>query len=198
MRGLLVLLSCLPFLVAGPADAQTDAPGQSPDTSTSETTPSGQAVPRFVSLKFDVANGRSGPSQAHPIAWRYLRRALPMEVIAETPNWRRVRDPDGEITWMHKRVLSGRRSVFTLVETPLRARADIDAPEEAIADAGVTFTLERCRSGWCRVEAQGFRGWAQAHMLWGVYPHEQAGGTSAGDDRSATLSPSLSRDTALH
>lgn len=65
-------------------------------------TPSGQQVPRFVSLKVDVANGRSGPSRSHPIAWRYVRAGLPMEVIAETPDWRRVRDPDGEITWMHR------------------------------------------------------------------------------------------------
>lgn len=196
MRCPLIVFICLFFIA--PAHAQDELDTTPPTQSASESTPSGQVVPRFVSLKFDVANGRSGPSQAHPIAWRYLRRSLPMEVIAETPNWRRVRDPDGEITWMHKRVLSGRRSVFTLVETPLRARADIDAPEEAIADAGVTFSLQRCRSGWCRIEAQGYRGWAQAQMLWGVYPSELASGASAGDDRSATLSPSHSRDTALH
>lgn len=196
MRRLLIVFICLLF--TQPALAQDMSGSAAQAQEPSESTPSGQAVPRFVSLKFDVANGRSGPSQAHPIAWRYLRRSLPMEVIAETPNWRRVRDPDGEITWMHKRVLSGRRSVFTLIETPLRARADIDAPEEAMVDAGVTFSLQRCRSGWCRIEARGFRGWAQAHMLWGVYPRELAGGAGADDDRSATLSPSHSRDTALH
>jgi SH3-like domain-containing protein len=185
MRHLITLLAI--SLTVSAAQAQDDG----------GTTPSGQEVPRFVSLKFDVANGRSGPSRAHPVAWRYMRAGLPMEVIAETPNWRRVRDPHGEVTWMHRRVLSGRRSVVTIEETVLRARADLDSAQEAIADAGVVLTLERCRAGWCRVEAQGFRGWAQALTLWGVYGDEQDASSSHDTDGSAALSASLPRDTAL-
>lgn len=160
-------------------------------------TPSGQNVPRFVSLKFDVANGRSGPSRAHPVAWTYLRSGLPMEVIAETPDWRRVRDPEGEVTWMHRRVLSGRRSVFTLEETVLYARADESAPIEAVAEAGVVLSLERCRAGWCRLETQGFRGWAEATTLWGVYAAEQHNSEVDVRDGSGALSASLAHDTAL-
>ncbi len=156
-------------------------------------TPSGQPVPRFVSLKFDVANGRSGPSQAHPIAWRYTRVGLPMQVIAETEEWRRVVDPEGETTWMHRSILSGRRSAFTADETILRARAEADAPIEAVAEPGIVLFLERCRTGWCRVEAQGYRGWVETHTLWGLYLDEQ--GESG--NGSAALSGSLPRDTAL-
>tara|TARA_R110000868_G_scaffold13584_2_gene63179 strand:+ start:20981 stop:21541 length:561 start_codon:yes stop_codon:yes gene_type:complete len=162
-----------------------------------EPTPSGQAVPRFVSLKFDVANGRSGPSRGHPVAWRYVRAGLPMEVIAETPDWRRVRDPEGEVTWMHRSILSGRRSVITLEETPLRARAEIEAPAEAVAEAGVILMLERCRTGWCRVEAQGYRGWARADALWGVYASEQGDDNPVENDGNPALSGSSARDTAL-
>lgn len=160
-------------------------------------TPSGQAVPRFVSLKVDVANGRSGPSSQHPIAWRYLRVGLPMEVIAETPDWRRVRDPDGEVTWMHRSILSGRRSVYTLQETPLHARDSDSSPIEAVAEAGVILSLERCRTGWCRVEGQGFRGWVRPHTLWGVYPQELDGETGEDADGSPALSTSVAHDTAL-
>ena len=160
-------------------------------------TPSGQAVPRFVSLKVDVANGRSGPSSQHPIAWRYLRAGLPMEVIAETPDWRRVRDPEGEVTWMHRSILSGRRSVYTLEETTLHARDSDSSPIEAVAEPGVILSLERCRTGWCRVEAQGFRGWVRPHTLWGVYPQELDGETGDDSDGNPALSPSVAHDTAL-
>lgn len=156
-------------------------------------TPSGQPVPRYVSLKFDVANGRSGPSQAHPIAWRYTRAGLPMQVIAETEEWRRVVDPDGETTWMHRSILSGRRSAYTTDETVLRARAETDAPIEAVAEAGIVLSLERCRTGWCRVEAQGYRGWVETQTLWGLYEEERAEPANG----SAALSASLTRDTAL-
>jgi len=36
-------------------------------------TPSGFAVPRYVSMKFGKTNGRSGPSVNHPIVWQYRR-----------------------------------------------------------------------------------------------------------------------------
>ena len=167
------------------------------DDSDRADTPSGQQVPRFVSLKVDVANGRSGPSRSHPIAWRYVRAGLPMEVIAETPDWRRVRDPDGEVTWMHRSILSGRRSVWTLDETPLHARDNGDSPVEAIAGPGVALSLERCRTGWCRVEAQGYRGWARTDTLWGVYPEERADAETQTGDGSAVLSTTRPRDTTL-
>lgn len=179
----LLVLICL----AAPLQAQESG----------QPTPSGQDVPRFVSLKFDVANGRSGPSRSHPVAWRYVRAGLPMEVIAETPDWRRVRDPEGEVTWMHRSILSGRRTVITIADTSLRARADEEAPPEAIAEAGVILALERCRTGWCRVEGQGYRGWARADALWGVYANERGDDPAGENDGSPALSGSLARDTAL-
>lgn len=187
MRSLITLILCLTF--AGSAFAAQEAEHTA--------TPSGQAVPRFVSLKVDVANGRSGPSSQHPIAWRYLRAGLPMEVIAETPDWRRVRDPEGEVTWMHRSILSGRRSVYTLEETTLHARDSDSSPIEAVAEAGVILSLERCRTGWCRVEGQGFRGWVRPHTLWGVYQQELDTGTGDETDGNPALSRPVAHDTAL-
>lgn len=136
-------------------------------------THSGLPVPRFVSLKFESVNGRAGPSLGHPIVWEYVRAGFPLEVTAETADWRRVRDPDGEETWMHRRVLSGRRSVRLLAPAALRARPEADAVIEAEAEAGAVLWLERCRAGWCRLEADGRRGWTPADALWGVYGPER-------------------------
>lgn len=180
----------LAMVLISPAHARQQE-GEAADT------PSGQQVPRFVSLRVDVANGRSGPSSQHPIAWRYTRAGLPMEVIAETPDWRRVRDPDGEVTWMHRSILSGRRSVYTLEETPMHARDNGDSPVEAIAEPGVILSLERCRTGWCRVEAQGYRGWVRTSTLWGVYPEERGGNEAAPGHGNPALSTTLAHDTAL-
>lgn len=136
-------------------------------------THSGLPVPRFVSLKFESVNGRAGPSLGHPIVWEYTRAGLPLEVIAETADWRRVRDPDGEETWMHRRVLSGRRAVILSAAATLRARPEADAVVEAEAEAGAVLWLERCRAGWCRLEAGGRRGWLEAGTVWGIYPGER-------------------------
>lgn len=137
-------------------------------------TPSGQPVPRFVTLKFTEVRGRIGPSTSHPVRWDYRRQGLPVEIVAETSDWRRVRDPQGEESWMHRRTLSGRRAVHVIEETGLHTRPDAESPETARAEPGAILWLERCRSGWCRLESDGIRGWVIAAYLWGTYAHEQA------------------------
>lgn len=129
---------------------------------------SGLPVPRFVSLRYDEAIGRSGPSRQHPELYVYRRAGLPLEIVQETPDWRKVRDPDGVEVWMHRRLLSGRRAVWALEAADLRARPEGEASLIARIEPGARLWLERCRTDWCRLEADGRRGWAPAASLWGV------------------------------
>lgn len=129
---------------------------------------SGLPVPRFVSLRYDEAIGRSGPSRQHPELYVYRRAGLPLEVIQETPDWRKVRDPGGVEVWMHRRLLSGRRAVWALNAADLHARPEADASLIARIEPGARLWLERCRTDWCRLEADGRRGWAPAASFWGV------------------------------
>lgn len=135
---------------------------------------SGLPVPRFVSLRFDEAAGRAGPSADHPIAWMYQRAGLPVQVVAETPDWRKVRDPGGEEVWMHRRLLSGRRAVHAIQPADMLARPEADSALIARIETGALLWLERCRAGWCRLEADERRGWAPAAAFWGVYGDEAA------------------------
>lgn len=179
----LIMASIAGLAVEAPAFAQTCD------------TPSGQPVPRFVTLRFNDVRGRVGPSTSHPVRWEYRRAGLPVEIIAETEEWRRVRDPQGEESWMHRRTLSGRRAVEVREQTGLHARPDGESPLTAEAQPGVILALERCRLGWCRLEADGHRGWVRASALWGVYPYELIETMSADmpqgppcqDARTATL-----------
>lgn len=155
-----------PILLLGALLASEPASAQTCDTF------SGLPVPRFVSLKYNETRGRAGPSFGHPVAWLYQRQGLPVEIVAETPDWRRVRDPDGEEVWMHRRTLTGRRSVWAIEATRLLARPDETASLIADVEAGAVLWLERCRGGWCRLEADDRRGWARADAFWGVYPEE--------------------------
>ena len=146
---------------------------------------SGLVVPRFVSLRYDESVGRSGPSGEHPRLWVYQRAGLPVQVIQETPDWRKVRDPGGVEVWMHRRLLSGRRSVWALEATDLLARPDAESSLIARIEPDARLWLERCRPGWCRMEAGGRRGWAQAHAVWGLMP----GDTGADGALEGALAP---------
>src|SRR6185437_13740592 len=81
-------------------------------------TPSGLPVPRYVSLKFDKVNARAGPGDDHRVLWDYRVRGLPVQVIAETAEWRRICDPDGQLAWVHKRTTDGRRTTINMTQAP--------------------------------------------------------------------------------
>src|SRR3954471_17893516 len=85
-------------------------------------TPSGMAVPRYVSLKFDKVNARAGPGDDHRLLWVYRVRGLPVQVVAETAEWRRVCAPDGELAWVHKRTTDGRRAAMNTTAGPVPLR----------------------------------------------------------------------------
>jgi len=135
-------------------------------------TPSGYPVPRYVSLKYGEVNGRIGPSRQHPIAWQYRRRGLPLIIVAETEMWRKVRDINGDESWVRKPALSGERFAMAMANTSLRNKPKDNARITAIAEKNTLLKLEECDPrGWCRVKAaNGVKGWAARQSLWGAQP----------------------------
>lgn len=135
---------------------------------------SGLPVPRFVSLKSGEVYLREGPSPQHRVQWVYVRRGLPVEVIAEYDVWRRIRDADGVVGWVHKGMLDGRRSVLVTGEgnVPLRAAPVADAPVVAYAEAGVVARLKTCGGGFCEVEASRIDAYVSRDRIWGIYQDE--------------------------
>ncbi len=136
----------------------------------------GLALPRYVSLKTGEGNARRGPGLTHRIDWTFTRAGMPLRITAEFENWRRVEDAEGAGGWVHYSLLSGTRTVL-VTETMAEFRA---APEEGAAvlfqaEAGVVGRLIACRAAWCRVAADGRRGWVAKRAIWGVDPGEILG-----------------------
>ena len=67
----------------------------------------GLDIPRFVSLKSDDANIRVGPSVNYPIKLKYVFQNLPLEIIDEFDVWRKSKDHEGNIGWIHKSLIKG-------------------------------------------------------------------------------------------
>ena len=130
-------------------------------------------LPRFVSLKASEANIRRGPSLSHRIDWIYQHRNMPLMIIAEYGNWRRVVDRDGLGGWVHYVMLSGTRTVIIDAEIqPLFTRADYNSPQQALLERGVIAWIDACNIEWCRLHTNGHKGWAPKSALWGVEPTE--------------------------
>lgn len=132
-------------------------------------------LPRFVSLRADQVNMRAGPGARYPVDWVYMRRDLPVEVIAEYETWRKIRDPDGTEGWVHQSMLAGRRmAVVRGRKAMLRRTADDSSSAAAWLDPGVVLRLHQCPPGseYCRVEVEGYQGWLRRGEIWGIYKGE--------------------------
>lgn len=138
-------------------------------------TPSGFDVPRWVSIKSSPARARRGPGLDHRIMWEYRAAGLPVQVVAETRDWRMVCDPEGNIAWVHRTITSGRRTAFNRLDQPLdlRSRPDADSSVRARLAARAVITLDRCEDGWCRLQSGRTEGWAPAQALFGVQEQAQ-------------------------
>ena len=147
------------------ANAPASAPLLGPETNL--------PLPRYVSLKASESNVRRGPSLSHRIDWVFQRRNMPLQVVAEYGHWRRVIDRDGQGGWVHYTMLSGVRTVIIdQDQLVLRNQPSHDAAENALLEAGVIARLGECAAHWCRLNAGGYKGWAEKSVLWGVHPNE--------------------------
>jgi len=152
---------------------------------------SGLPLPRYVSLGSNKINVRHGPGQKYDIAWIFLQSGLPVEIIQEFEPWRKVRDSEGSEGWIHKTLLSGRRTALvtpwlgtdTNSPTTIYSRSDQSAPRKAMLQPGVLLSVDKCEESWCYVSGSykpnqdsdrkdNFAGWIYQSTLWGVYQNE--------------------------
>jgi SH3-like domain-containing protein len=129
---------------------------------------SGLPVPRYSSLRYDKVNGRAGPSLDYPVAWSYSRLGLPVVIIRESQEWRKIRDPQGDEVWVHRRMLAAERTVVTTDEGAIRRAAESRSALVARFDAGVVLQLRGCSGAWCEVEAEGRSGFVLKSEVWGA------------------------------
>lgn len=129
---------------------------------------SGLPVPRYASLKYDKVNGRSGPSEDYSVRWTYERAALPVVVIRESNDWRKVRDPQGDEVWIHASQIAEQRTAITTHSGGVHREPRTDSPLTARFNPGSVLRLGACGTVWCPVKAQGQQGWVLREHVWGA------------------------------
>ena len=141
----------------------------------------GLPLPRFVSLKSKRVNMRVGPGVEYQVAWMYVKPGLPMEIIQEYDNWRKVRDPEGNEGWILHSLLAGKRTAIiapwnkadTAKRVEMRSSSESSASVKAEMEPGVVAVVDECTESWCRIEISGVAGVVDKNDIWGVYPDEE-------------------------
>lgn len=134
---------------------------------------SGRPLPRFVSIASDKIFMRMGPGRHFPIQWTYTSKKLPLKVIEEYGPWRRVVDFQGVTGWMHRSLLSPRRTAM-VVSGPqsLRVKPSITANINAHLQEGVIATIEECNPNWCKLQHPQVTGWLPRASIYGILDGE--------------------------
>ena len=108
-----------------------------------------------------------------------MKSGLPMEIIQEYDNWRRVRDADGSEGWINQSLLSGKRTAITApwqrgkdAKINLLAKPEAESRTVAILDPGVVGKIKACNGDWCEMTFDGVTGWIRQTLVWGAYPGE--------------------------
>ena len=130
-------------------------------------------IPRFVTIKSAEANIRTGPGKRYPIKWEVSRKGVPVEIISEFEQWRKIRDSQGEEGWIFQTMLSGVRAVIIQSKSQILYKSD-SASSRPLAklNVGVIAKLKTCTKEWCNLETEDLEGWVPRSVLWGVYPSE--------------------------
>ncbi|MBO39803.1 MAG: hypothetical protein CMM75_11605 [Rhodospirillaceae bacterium] len=133
----------------------------------------GLPLPRFVSLKANEVHMRTGPGSRYPILWKLIYRHMPVEIIAEFKNWRKIREWEGDIGWVHKSMLKGQRwAIVQEGKQILRRHAQLDSTAIALVEKKALGKIKKCSSTWCQINFSGLTGWMRHNQIWGVYPRE--------------------------
>lgn len=127
----------------------------------------------FMSVIADEANMRAAPRQDSLIQWVYVRAGLPVLVVEQYDNWRKVVDPEGTSGWMRADLLSDRRTAFVMERTrTMFDRPRADANEAYQIEAGNVGTIRICQGAWCRITVGSATGWILRTHLWGTFEGE--------------------------
>src|SRR5260221_2440252 len=157
------------ILVSGGGAAKADNIKETPPKRKGSVLP----IPRFASLRSDEVNVRTGPGTRYPVDWVFKRKTMPVEIVAEYENWRKIRDWQGASGWVHQSLLTGKRS-FIIASKAASLHKTPSASAEVVAklEPEGMGEIRSCAGDWCRVRVSGGSGWIERTGMGGGYKSE--------------------------
>ncbi len=97
-------------------------------------------------------------------------RGMPLEIVVAQPDWVRVRDQSGELSWIEKKALSDKRTLIATALAAVHTAADESAPVLFRVQPGVLLELlDPPSNGFAHVRHRdGQSGWVRLADLWGT------------------------------
>jgi len=126
--------------------------------------------PTYATLKAAPVNARGGPGEDYKALWTYQAKGVPVQIVEQSEDWRRICDPEGGLAWVRARALDSRHTVMRTIpkDLPMRRAPNLDAKVSAVLAGRATALLMTCKAGWCRISVDHTTGWVRDDELWGA------------------------------
>ncbi len=122
---------------------------------------------KFLMLKNNKVNVRYGPSFDHPIKFIYKKIYLPLKIIDEKENFRKIIDHKKNSGWIHISQLKKSKSLITTSPKILFKKSTKYSKPIAKLDKGRLIMVKKCEKNWCNIKTENFTGWIVKNNVWG-------------------------------
>ena len=124
----------------------------------------------YLSLKNSEVNVRQGPSFDYPIKFIYKKKFLPVKIIDNSDNFKKIIDIKKNSGWIHRSQLSTKNSAINIKEKSiLFNKPKIYSKPIAKIEVGKLFIIKKCKLDWCKVSDNKLSGWIKKEYLWGRF-----------------------------
>ncbi len=124
--------------------------------------------PKFMGIKYDEANVRTGYSIDYPIKWVYKRKNMPIKALDEFESWIKIEDFDGNRGWMSKSLLTRTaKYAYVVTKSFLRTRR---GRVLQIVPKGKLVLIKKCNieESICKIKTEYETGYMRKIDLWGT------------------------------
>ena len=122
----------------------------------------------FLSLKKDKVYVRYGPGKNYPIKYIYRKKFLPIKVIDQKDNFRRIIDHKKNSGWIHRIMLRKLNSLIILEEKIVFKKNTKFSKPIVKLEKGRLVIIKRCKINWWRIETGNYSGWIETKNVWGI------------------------------
>ena len=122
----------------------------------------------FLTLRHEKVNLRQGPSFDYPIKIFYKKKFLPVLVQDKSDNFRKIRDHENNSGWIHISQLSKKKAAITIDKNIIIfKRPTIYSTPLVILEKGRLCLIKKCKTDWCNIKTENYKGWIKKESLWG-------------------------------
>jgi SH3-like domain-containing protein len=124
----------------------------------------------FLTLRNNTTNLRQGPSFDYPVKIFYKKKHLPVLVLDNSDNFRKIRDHENNTGWIHVSQLSKKKAALANEDlVTIFKNSTVFSTPLVVLEKGRLCLISKCKDEWCRVRTVKYLGWVKKQSLWGNF-----------------------------